>query len=261
MVASDKDVLWVELVEACREGEVATVAEIAGSVDLNSEASSGVTPLLAAVESCKADVVKFLLEAGADPNLTTRKGNTPLRAAVLLGDADSLLALVHNGADVNLETARGTPLTTACGQSDVDMVSLLLDKGACLHMEARSGTTPLIAAAREDAFAVVKLLLDRGADPNQTNKDGNTAIDVAQAKAFPKTLSLLMQSAVVRQVESALQSVDRRQREAAAARDKFQDHAMQDSKGALQVSRANNQAKIKELQEENKRLRALYRSG
>mmetsp|Transcript_5045 Transcript_5045/g.12680 ORF Transcript_5045/g.12680 Transcript_5045/m.12680 type:complete len:128 (+) Transcript_5045:487-870(+) len=99
-----------------------------------------------------------------------------------------------------METGRGTALITACSQGDCDMAALLIDKGAKPNFESRSGATPLISAVREDHSEVVKVLLQRGADPELTTADGASAVQIAQLKALPMTLALLMQAIVVRDV-------------------------------------------------------------
>jgi len=104
------------LVDACRAGDVdgaAVLLEAAAEPD--GVGSSGMTPLVAAVESGCSELVKSLLEAGATASLASRN-NTPLRAAVMATDFTCMELLLAAGADTNQEApARGTPLMAAAG--------------------------------------------------------------------------------------------------------------------------------------------------
>jgi len=205
-------------------------------------------------------VLRLLVEAGAKPNEATKNGNTALRAAVLLGDADVLVYLIEQGAEVDMETGRGTALITACSQGDCDMAALLIDKGAKPNFESRSGATPLISAVREDHSEVVKVLLQRGADPELTTADGASAVQIAQLKALPMTLALLMQAIVVRDADNVLRSSEQRQEEAAVTREQKADQALQEAQERQKSTRAETDSKISDLKAENERLRALYGS-
>ena len=118
------------------------------------------------------DVVRRLLEHGADPNAALR---TPL------------LMRQHNAGDPQL--AQGaTPLMRAAKVSDVALMRLLLDHGANPNARLANQTTPLmIAAARggrnagpeQQTIDAVDALLARGADLHATNANGETALHVA----------------------------------------------------------------------------------
>lgn len=79
-----------------------------------------------------ASCVSILLSNGADPKSVNLAGETPLHNAVLSGDTDSIKMLIDAGADVNALTAEGTPVLSYAifNRKDVDIVRLLLDKGA-----------------------------------------------------------------------------------------------------------------------------------
>lgn len=70
--------------------------------------NEGQTPLTAAAESGRNDVISLLLEHGADPNLrdfgAEHPHDTPLSAAARAGLSDTCLALLKAGADPNIPT-------------------------------------------------------------------------------------------------------------------------------------------------------------
>lgn len=147
------------------------------------------------LESGKDEVVRLLLERGADINLG--KNETPLETACCSGRADLVAFLLDRGADVEkaggfkrlLEQAvahshgfmsvvelllsRGadvnigefhTPLEVAAWGPSAYACTVLLDRGA--DVDGGREMTPLEAAVSHWRSGVVNVLLDRGADPN-----------------------------------------------------------------------------------------------
>jgi ankyrin repeat protein len=121
---------------------------------------------------------KFLLDRGADPNITDIKGRAALYAAVDIRNEDYsampsrkendpmpsldiVKALLDRGANPNAQLTKNLP-----GRSGMDSGDTTLDEGA----------TPLMRAARAGDSAVMILVLAKGADPKLTTKDGNTAL-------------------------------------------------------------------------------------
>ncbi|MEE9443648.1 MAG: ankyrin repeat domain-containing protein [candidate division Zixibacteria bacterium] len=91
----------------------------------------GFTPLIMAVFRNKQEVVKFLLEKGADIEISDSYGRTPLSIAVQENKQELVKFLLDKGADIeNLDCYAYTPLYLARATGNVDMVQLLLDNGA-----------------------------------------------------------------------------------------------------------------------------------
>lgn len=71
--------------------------------DFDARATSGATPLMAAVHSQNRDIVKILLQEGADPNLNkTISGQTMLWTAAYLKNAEIIKELVGNRAKLDV---------------------------------------------------------------------------------------------------------------------------------------------------------------
>jgi ankyrin repeat protein len=142
----------------------------------------GLTPLHAAARLCDAELLRQLLEAGADVNKTDRWGRTPLYYAVESGCAEAVVPLIQYGARPSPED-----LVPAAYRGDVALVSLLLHHAP----EAARGVGPLHAAAAGCSAEIAALLLRYGADPNARNERGRTPLHIA-ARTCCADVALLM---------------------------------------------------------------------
>jgi hypothetical protein len=121
-----------------------------------------------AAKMCEPDVVRLLLERGADPNADYYLGGTVLMKAVDAMKTETARLLLASGADVNgrgryeetranpkkhhhaivEEECRATGLMIAAGHGDAEMVALLLDAGADASFRDAHGCTAAEAARR-----------------------------------------------------------------------------------------------------------------
>lgn len=128
--------------------------------------------LVSAAETNNVDLVRILLEAGADPNLwDTDEGMNALGAASQAGDLTTLKLLLAHGADPNLPPMPGTSPPLSFATHRVLLVKELLSHGADPNLPTISecnsvSATPLTTAAQGGYIDSVKSLLDAGADIN-----------------------------------------------------------------------------------------------
>jgi ankyrin repeat protein len=106
---------------------------------------------------------------------------TPLHAACDMGKLDLIEVLVTNGAKVNLYCNNGlTPLQYAVKSGNTDAVRFLLDHGAFLNVKNKGlGCTELHLAAAMGYGDIANLLMERGSSPKITDMDGKTPFDYA----------------------------------------------------------------------------------
>lgn len=73
----------------------------------------------------------------------------------------------------------------------VEAVGLLLAAGADVNYRDHHGATALCYAAEAGLFELAELLVKRGADPELADDTGDTPMQIAWSKSFPKIVRLL----------------------------------------------------------------------
>lgn len=94
------------------------------------------------------EIIKLLIENGADVNQTNEHKSTPLHYAVELKNkgTEIIKLLIDKGADVNAKDSAGnTPLHCAVSNS-LENTKILIDNGADVNAKSRNGETPLNTA-------------------------------------------------------------------------------------------------------------------
>lgn len=153
--------------EAAAAGDAARVREIVGRerAQANSIAPDGFSPLGLAAFFKRREVVRYLLEKGADPGRASRQGGfTPLHSAV----------------------------ATDAGPRDIEIVRMLLDKGADPNAKSQSGSTSVHTVAFTGDRESLDQLFKHGADPAIKNNDGKTAAEIARERGNEEIADLLV---------------------------------------------------------------------
>ena len=164
-------------------GDLATLyATVSGARNYE---SSGVSTLYLAANGGYETLARQLLDR--DPLIDERsrgQGAIALSAAVAQNHVEVVRLLLDRGADVNVANNDGeTPLHCASRLSYTDMVMLLLAEGADVNVANNDGSTPLHPhQAQELLIDAVRLLLDRGADVNVAGNDGQSPYTMHQGK-------------------------------------------------------------------------------
>jgi uncharacterized protein len=173
----------------------------------NANAKGGLTALMVATREGSLEIMKMLLDGGADINQQSGNGSTALLVAVQNGDAAAAKLLLERGADVNIANGKGwTPLYLAVKARTrergtvpspvidpvamMDVVKVIVDKGADVNARLKANTdtygattwleeaggTALLRASFCGDLEVMKLLMAHGADPLIATEDGTTTL-------------------------------------------------------------------------------------
>lgn len=123
------------------------------------------------------------------------KGWTALMAAVTFGHVELVSLLLAKGADPQVKLEDGsTTLYQAAQNGNKRIVEELLAAGAKVDERTRQGRTALIRFAWMGQPELVKLMLAAGADATVRDEDGDTAFDFAARYGDDKTLNALIQT-------------------------------------------------------------------
>ena len=163
--------------------------------DINQPDAGGSTVLYHAVLSNNKKMAEFLIENGADVNLTEERGVTLLMMAINgRVDKEIIRLLLEKGANPNAQVPQsGNALLIAITNEDTDAVKLLLDYGADPNTMAPQPL--LFAALFKNNFEITKLLLENSANPNMRFEDiekGNPTPLIHASGANQKDIAQLL---------------------------------------------------------------------
>ena len=142
-----------QFLKAVREGDGVKATQMVGeegSTVINYRGDDGDSALHIVTRQRIYNWVGFLLQKGADANLSGKDGDTALIIAARIGWAQGAERLISEGANINKVNKLGeTPLIAAVQQRHTEMVRLLLEKGADSSKTDRVGYTARDYAKRE----------------------------------------------------------------------------------------------------------------
>lgn len=155
-------------------------------VDPNAKKDGVYTPLCTSIRDNRADILQLLLANKADPNVPASE--YPTFKCITHNRVHFLPTLVAAGA--NLSSPKGI-IETAVGCNNMEALNWLLDQGLNPNDKSPKGSTPLTTAIRDNRIDVVELLLSRGADPNIRGQDWPVCMAVRNPPILKKILTVL----------------------------------------------------------------------
>uniref|UniRef100_UPI003AB038DD ankyrin-3 n=1 Tax=Centroberyx gerrardi TaxID=166262 RepID=UPI003AB038DD len=212
-------------------GQTDVVKElVTNGANVNAQSQNGFTPLYMAAQENHMDVVQFLLDNGSSQSIATEDGFTPLAVALQQGHDQVVSLLLENdtkgkvrlpalhiaarkddtkaaalllqndhNADVeskmvvNRTTESGfTPLHIAAHYGNINVATLLLNRGAAVDFKARNDITPLHVASKRGNSNMVRLLVERGAKIDARTKDGLTPLHCGARSGHEQVVEMLL---------------------------------------------------------------------
>lgn len=149
------------------------------------------------------DEIMSAIKDGADINyIKPTTGSTPLSMAVYNRSNDIVRVLIDNGADPNIKDSgdvgiNASPLHWAVDKDNIEIIKILLDAGADANSKDRYGSSPLywVATKTTDKPSkpeMVEMLVKAGADPLHQNGWGSTPIALAAYQNATDVLAAML---------------------------------------------------------------------
>jgi ankyrin repeat protein len=155
------------------------------------------TALALAAERNHPEVVRLLLDAGANAAALSPAyyDMTPLEIAALLGHVEVVRVFLRREGGAETQRGLGTALWMASQQGYSEVVTLLARAGADLNAQvAPKGRSALMLAAQNGHTDTVAALLAAGADVNARNEYGGNALSSAAGNRYPDIVRLLLEA-------------------------------------------------------------------
>ncbi|KAK6304464.1 hypothetical protein J4Q44_G00250500 [Coregonus suidteri] len=186
---------WIPLHEAAHCGQAECIKALLkaqpGSVDKRTLQEQ--TALILSVSSQRLSCVQCLLQAGADPDISSKNKETPLYKACEWENVDMVSLILSYGATVNQRCNRGwTALHEAVCRDNVEICEMLVRAGATINPPNTYSITALIVAAQQGCVEAMRYLIRKGADINMQTCDGATALYEASKNGHREIVELLL---------------------------------------------------------------------
>jgi uncharacterized protein len=150
------------LMEAVRNNDAALVRElISRGSQVDERDAKGDAPLIIAAYQGYTDIVKLLLEAGADVSVVDPGMKaTALHAAAYAGNAEAARLLIEHGIDIDRQGPYNgyTALHDAIWQNNVEAARVLIEAGANLEIRSNAGETPQAFARSRNRREIAALI-------------------------------------------------------------------------------------------------------
>ena len=212
-------------------GKQTVISENSTVKAIDYQDKNGNTLLHKLVLKNRSDLIKSLVENGANPNIQNKEGNTIMHLAarneveinnfgllldldginfdILNNDGYSPLTLIIKNNDIlkfvrlvnsknvnlNLENNEGlTPLLYTIQENNLKMFNILIGKGVNINLENKNGISPLMYAINQRNYDMFNKLIEAGANINSKDKNnGNTLLHIAVTKKDLKLVKFLIE--------------------------------------------------------------------
>ncbi|VDI46316.1 Hypothetical predicted protein [Mytilus galloprovincialis] len=161
--------------------------------DLKAIDRYGQSSLMKACTHGYIGIVKMLVDRGADCNKCDSLGQSPVMIACEHGYTEIVKFLLDKRADFNdFDNRSQSSISKACEHGHTEIVKILIDRGANLNKSDNVGTSPLIMACKQGKTEIVRMLLDRKIYHNKSNDNGLTPLLTACEHGYTEIVEMLL---------------------------------------------------------------------
>lgn len=155
--------------------------------DLSKRDNDGCMPFHVASMYGQLEVLNLLWERGPKEqiNEVNAYSNAPLHLACLNNYYDVAVSLLDWGGKIDqlaivdqLGPNGATPLYHACAEGNDEIIDLLVERGADIHMKNDDGDTPILYSCRHSQLSSLKTMLKHGALVSDVNRQGDNCFHV-----------------------------------------------------------------------------------
>jgi ankyrin repeat protein len=166
---------------------VSDLIVLGANLDWQDESYYNFAPLHVAAWFGRVEIVRMLIDAGADVEAKDNDGWAPLHRAA--GNVEIARMLIDAGANVNVQDEKGwTPLHVAALNERVEIVRVIIGAKAKLNVQNNYGWTPLHVVAIYGNVEIARMLIDAGARKDIRDDEGRLPYDLADNEELKKLL-------------------------------------------------------------------------
>lgn len=165
---------------------------IESGTDIHFRTSTGLTALHVAAEMMDVEKVELLIRHGINVDVRSLKGNTPLHIATGKTSTLDYQIETYGEKDITLSPEEKEELEQYLKSAQMEIVSILLAKGANPNAANKGKATPLHSAASYGRAQVVRKLIAHNADVNHLDEHGLTPLDWAISANNLETVQVLL---------------------------------------------------------------------
>ena len=178
------------------------------AIDLNAKDEYNCAPLLWAARNGHIDMLKLLIDKGADVETAGYNGMRALHHVCNSSKEKCVEILLEADANPNAtDDANSTPLHWAAARGVLNIVVRLSDKGADPNVATKTGVRPIHKASIYGQFQIVKKLVECGADVDVQDNEGNTALHYAARMGFIECVKALVANNANKRQQNTLKQV------------------------------------------------------
>ena len=146
-----------------------------------------------AIRNGDLEMVKYLMQEGADPNENYGGEGFPLILAIVNKRLEITKVLIDHGCDINFSTLNGwTPILTAIAVESLELVEVLVENGADLETLDGHGWKPLPFAVMKGNVEIVQYLMLNQVCKDSRNQNGQSSLEVALQMKHISILKIIL---------------------------------------------------------------------